>query len=77
MATTGKPLGYGGQLIADVFMVLYEADHDERWIHGAEACALALVFGRVSEATLPEYIAGIVSGLKEDRWRTSTSSTQT
>lgn len=57
----------GGQLIADVFMSLWEEEHDARWIHGAEACALALVFGRVSEGSLPDFIAGIVSGLKEDR----------
>ena len=61
-----QPLGYGGQLIADVFMNLYEADGDEKWIEAAEACALKLTFGALSEDTLPDFIADMVSGLKEE-----------
>ncbi len=60
-----QPLGYGGALIADIFMHLYEQDEDEKWIVAAETCALSFVFGKVTAETLPDYIAGIVSGLKE------------
>ena len=67
MTTEAKPLGYGGRLIADVFMVLWEQDKDEKWIHAAEVCALQLTFGLVTAEALPDYIAYIVAGLKEDR----------
>ena len=63
--STDRPLGYGGQLIADVFMDLWEADKDEKWILAAEDAALKLTFGRISVDTLPDYIAGLVAGLKE------------
>ncbi len=55
-----------GDLISDVFMHLYEQDEDEKWILAAENCALSFVFGKVTAETLPDYIAGIVAGLKED-----------
>ena len=64
--STDSPLGYGGRLIADVFMDLYENDPDEKWILAAEDAALKLTFGRISVDTLPDYIAGLVAGLKED-----------
>ena len=66
MDSTAKPLGYGGELIGDVFMALYEEDRDEKWILAAEDAALKLTFGRISVDTLPDYIAGLVAGLKED-----------
>ncbi len=62
-----QPLGYGGQLIADVFRVLYEEDRDEKWIEAAEVCAIRLTFGKVTDAGLPDLIADTVARLKEEQ----------
>ena len=64
MTTADRPLGYGGKLIADVFMQLWEETQDVRCIEAAEEAALRLTFGALDYHSLPDFIAGQVAGIR-------------
>ncbi len=54
-------------LIADTFEHVYRETGDERCIRGAEEAALRYIEGKLTVESLPDFIAGVVAGIRRSQ----------